>query len=373
MLNTDPLNSRALGAAQPPEGGIDCIPIIKQLPGSVLNGSPLGSWALNGSGGTIVIGCDDDPQGALFDPLEQVEVYLLQIGELRVPMSSFQATVRLRNKSFLQVIVPNGGDYLESMKYGELMSVQMGHYYPSKDEFGALKTIAQAPIEQIRSDQGATRYTVTLAGYDDFTPPKPKEIALEGVQTRSVDQGVRRVRANMNIDLRPNHLAVDSDGTVFGVGQIQYFVNSLSSGMEVLEGAVLSAITLTFASNDWQEFISGSWFVDEDEQSLRSMNASPNQSATNESMMRMPFNSRISMQVKQIGPPTGELFEVLVNDKVLVSSTAFYSSSGISYGSVAFQANKDDVVTLRHTSTSGSGNTRLGVYISSIRLVPYYG
>ncbi|BBI51121.1 hypothetical protein HORIV_35420 [Vreelandella olivaria] len=174
MLNSDPLNSRALGSPMPPEGGIDCVPIIKRLPGSVLNSSPLGSWALNGSGGTIVIGCDDGPQGALFDPLERVEVYLLLIGELRVPMSSFQATMRRTGKSFLQAIVPAGDSVLPALEYGALMQVQLGYYYPSADEYDGLETIALAPLEQIRSDEGPTRFTLTLSGYGDFRKPIPE-------------------------------------------------------------------------------------------------------------------------------------------------------------------------------------------------------
>lgn len=235
MLNTDPLNGRALGAAQPPAGGIDCIPIIKRLPGSVLNSSPLGSWALNGSGGTLVIGCDDGPQGALFDPLERVEVYLLLIGELRVPMSSFQATMRREGKSFLQVIVPAGDAVLPLLEYGTMMQVQLGYYYPSVDQFDGLETIAQAPLEQIREDEGPTRYTLTLSGYGDFPQADPRERPLQGIQTRSTNQGVRRIRCNVDLLLRPDNYAIDGDGSVFQVDMIQYFVNDVSAAMDVIE------------------------------------------------------------------------------------------------------------------------------------------
>ncbi|MBR2512765.1 MAG: hypothetical protein IKE45_01870 [Halomonas sp.] len=235
MLNTDPLNSRALGTALPPAGGIDCIPIVKRLPGSVLNSSPLGSWALNANGGTLVIGCDDGPQGALFDPLERVEVYLLQIGDLRVPMSSFQATMRLKGQSFLQAIVPAGDAVLPALEYDTPMQVQLGYYYPSADEFSDLETIAQAPLEQIRSDEGATRYTLTLSGYGDLPKADPRQRVLHGIQTRSINQGVRRIRCSVDLLLRPGNYAIDGDGATFEVGQIQYFVNATSAAMEVYE------------------------------------------------------------------------------------------------------------------------------------------
>jgi hypothetical protein len=234
MLNSDPLNSRAL-ATPLPVAAVDCIPIVKRLPGSVLNSSPLGSWALNANGGTIVIGCDDGPAGALFDPLERVEVYLLLIGELRVPMSSFQATMRRTGKSFLQAIVPAGDSVLPALEYGALMQVQLGYYYPSADEYDGLEAIALAPLEQIRSDEGTSRFTLTLSGYGDFPQAEPRQRELQGVQTRSVNQGVRRVRCHVDLLLRPDNYAVDANGESFRVAQIQYFVNATSAAMEVIE------------------------------------------------------------------------------------------------------------------------------------------
>ncbi|MBT2788042.1 MULTISPECIES: hypothetical protein [unclassified Halomonas] len=234
MLNTDPLNSRALGTPLP-VAAVDCLPIVKRLPGSVLNSAQLGSWALNANGGTIVISCDDGPTGALFDPLERVDVYLLLIGELRVPMSSFQATMRRTGKSFLQAIVPAGDSVLPALEYGTLMQVQLGYYYPSVDEYNGLETIALAPLQQIRSDEGPTRYTLTLSGYGDFPQADPLERILQGVQTRSINQGARRVRCNVDLLLRPDNYAVDTNGERFHVGQIQYFVNATSAAMEVIE------------------------------------------------------------------------------------------------------------------------------------------
>ncbi|CAM0557091.1 hypothetical protein EHLJMEHL_02179 [Vreelandella titanicae] len=234
MLNTDPLNSRALAAPQP-VAAVGCISTVRRLPGSVLNSSQLGSWALNANGGTIVIGCDDGPTGALFDPLERVEVYLLLIGELRVPISSFQATMRRTGKSFLQAIVPAGDSVLPALEYGTLMQVQLGYYYPSVDEYNGLETIALAPLEQIRSDEGPTRYTLTLSGYGDFPQAAPRERILQGVQTRSISQVARRVRCNVDLLLRPDNYAVDTNGESFHVGQIQYFVNATSAAMEVIE------------------------------------------------------------------------------------------------------------------------------------------
>ncbi|CAH1044574.1 hypothetical protein [Halomonas sp. TD01] len=173
---------------------------------------------------------------SLFNPIERTEVYLLDIGIHRVPMSSFQATMRRQGKSFLQVIVPNGDESLSALQYGSMMRVQLGYYYPSNDEFDGLEVIAQVPLEIIRSDQGPTRNTLSLSGYGDVEQGASITRSLIGVSTRSINQGVRRVRCSVDLLLRPGDTAIDQDGSEFVVDQIQYFVNANSAAMEVTEG-----------------------------------------------------------------------------------------------------------------------------------------
>lgn len=176
------------------------------------------------------------PRPFIGNPLEQTEVYLLSVGDLRVPMSSFQATMRRAGKSFLQVIVPAGDAALLALVYGALMKVELGYYYPSDDEFDGLEVIASAPLEIIRSDEGPSRHTLTLSGYGSSAQSTSITRALQGVSTRSINQGRRRVRCSVDLLLRPGDTAVDSNGAEFVVDQIQYFVNATSAAMEVLEG-----------------------------------------------------------------------------------------------------------------------------------------
>lgn len=198
----------------------------------MLNAFPFNATPLNGPVPRVSSGL---PRPVISNPLERVEIYLLQIGELRVPMSSFQASMRLAGKSYLQVIVPAGSAVLPTLEYGALMQVRLGYYHPSDDEFDGLETIAQAPLEVIRSDEGPTRNTLTLSGYGQTAQAATLTRQLVGVSGRSINQGRRRVRCNVDLLLRPGDTAIDADGSEFVVDQIQYFVNATSAAMEVLE------------------------------------------------------------------------------------------------------------------------------------------
>lgn len=234
MLNAVVLNAVAINGMLPlPFVADDCTPIIRRLPGSVLNASPLGSWALNGRGGAIVTPCEN-PAGTVFDPLARTEIYLLLIDGQQVPMSSFQATMRAEGKSFVQAVLPGAGE-MPPLEYGALMEVQLGYYYPDAGEYSGLETIAQAPLEIVRSDEGASRFTVTVSGYGALPKYAPDRRPLRGVRTRSINQGKRRVRCDVDLLLRPRQYAIDTDGASFAVDTIQYFVNSASAAMEVTE------------------------------------------------------------------------------------------------------------------------------------------
>ncbi|MDP4557960.1 hypothetical protein Q9247_09720 [Halomonas meridiana] len=198
----------------------------------MLNAFPLNAVPFNGAAPRDASGL---PRPVISNPLERMEVYLLQIGDGRVPMSSFQASMRLAGKSFLQVIVPAGSAVLPALEYGVPMQVSLGYYHPSDDEFDGLETIAQAPLEVIRSDEGPTRKTLSLSGYGQAAQPAALTRQLVGVSGRSINQSRRRVRCSVDLLLRPGDTAIDADGTEFQVGQIQYFVNATAAAMEVLE------------------------------------------------------------------------------------------------------------------------------------------
>jgi hypothetical protein len=198
----------------------------------------LNSWTLN-SQSLNSIGSSKDPfiDWTLFAPAERQAVYMLDVGELRLPITSAQATMRRTGQSFLQAVVPNAGAYA-----GELaaltnnpMILSSGYRYED-GSLSPLEPIAQAPFQLSSRATGPVNDTLTLSGYAQRPAGSGLSRPLREIQTRTTGQdGRRRVRCGLDLFLRPGHLALDSDGTGFTVGVIQYFINATSEAMEVIE------------------------------------------------------------------------------------------------------------------------------------------
>lgn len=203
----------------------------------MLNASRLNAGALNAST-TDGPGEGNGESGdwTLQAPAERQSIYVLEIGELRLPISSAQATMRITGQGFLQAVVPNGAEFIDELSglLDETMVLRSGYRY-ADGSLSPLEAIAGAPFQQVRRDQGPQRDTLTLSGYG----PRPGGSGLRDlrrVQRRSVEtDGRRRVRAELDLLLRPGQQARDEDGTIFPVGVIQYFISAAGEGMEVLQ------------------------------------------------------------------------------------------------------------------------------------------
>lgn len=232
-LNTQPINAAALNAALAAQGESDPGGGGRRVarPGS-LGSAAINTHPINGAAWRTVF----EPGEQAWPPaeFELRTVYLLEIGGTRVPMSSFQATMRWHGQSFLQAIIPNGTEYLDVLDVGVPMQVLMGLLSPD-DELIDLEPIAQAPLQIVRHDDGAVRDTLTVSGYGPLPPQGSMARRLRNIQYRTVNQGVRRVRCDVDLLLRPGQIAIDSDGSSFQVGVIQYFVGAQSEAMEVIE------------------------------------------------------------------------------------------------------------------------------------------
>jgi len=197
----------------------------------MFNSSPLNSKAINGQAGNSFA------DWTQLLPIERQAIYLLDIGDLRLPISSAQATMRKTGQSFLQVVVPNGDQYINALDglRGTVMELRSGYRY-ADDSLSPLEVIATAPYQLLARNQGAINDTLTLSGYGTLPTASSRLRELAGVQTRTIDaDGKRRTRCEIDLLLRPGHLARDSDSVTFPVGVIQYFINAVSEAMEVMQ------------------------------------------------------------------------------------------------------------------------------------------
>lgn len=169
--------------------------------------------------------------------VERQSIYVFDVGDYRVPISSAQATMRRNGQSFLQAVIPNASSHAAAItaRINEPMVLRMGYRYDD-NSLSPLEDIADAPFQILTLTTGPVRDTMTVSGYGAKTHTTTATRDLKGVQTRSIDaNGRRRVRASIDLFLRPNHTARDSDGTEFPVGVIQYFINATGEAMEVIE------------------------------------------------------------------------------------------------------------------------------------------
>lgn len=154
--------------------------------------------------------------------------------DLTLPMSSFQGRLRDLNSSWLACVIPNARQYAADINLrpnGELVITRTGIM---TDGSISSVEIARVDLEEIREDKGSKNSSCTLSGHKTLTPIAPVTIQLQGVSYRASYGGKRRVRAQMDSNLRPwDRVEVESE--IFYISAITYVVNPITTLMEVTE------------------------------------------------------------------------------------------------------------------------------------------
>lgn len=196
----------------------------------------LNTWTLNSKPLNAPGGLPEPDDWEALAPVERQSIYVLDVGSLRLPISSAQATMRLTGQGFLQAVVPNGGAYVDELAalLDEPMVLRSGYRY-ADGSLSPLEPIAEAPFQISSQSTGPINDTLTLSGYGPRTTTTAATRKLREVQTRTINTDGRRVRCALDLFLRPGHTATDSDGAVITVGVIQYFINASSQAMEVIQ------------------------------------------------------------------------------------------------------------------------------------------
>lgn len=147
-------------------------------------------------------------------------------GLVRVPISSWQATLRTGGSNYVQCVVPAVAEWVASINAATAFEITR----TATPAGGAAieYQMASAPLEQIQLSQGPTNYTAVLSGYspafaEDEAPDAAYDRHLAGV--RSVNSGSTGIRVRCAIDwlLRPAQRAYLPDGSSFIVGYVNYY------------------------------------------------------------------------------------------------------------------------------------------------------
>lgn len=158
-------------------------------------------------------------------------------GAVRVPISSWQATLRAGEKSYVQCVVPACTPFVANITDATEFVI----YRKAKLVDGSTVEyeMARAPAQTLAFDQGPNNYTATISGYVDglpeqTDPPASYDRTLDGIRSQHTGSGGARIRCAIDWFLRPGQRAFYG-ATSFVVSYINYYVPGFDEYMDVGE------------------------------------------------------------------------------------------------------------------------------------------
>lgn len=204
------------------------VQIIVPLAAQVRGRSPLGT--------ARVVTWHDFTGGVAGSVLQYVCDLITPTGTVRVPISSWQATLQTDEASYAQVVIPALLDYVQAAADATEFVISRRARLALG---GAIEyAMVRAPIDTRSFAQGTANYTGTLSGYFDALAmsagPAALDRTLTAVRTVTEGDGGLRIRCDVDWLLRPGMRAVNG-ATTFTVGWINYYVLGDDQYMDVGE------------------------------------------------------------------------------------------------------------------------------------------
>ena len=195
--------------------------------------SPLGS-------ARVVLQHDFTGQIAENQPLAYVMDLQTPGGKVRVPISSWQATLQTEQANYLQCVIPACEPFLDQINAATSFTILRR----ARLQGGVAidYEMAAAPAETISIARGTANYTATVSGYSaaiagNETPPEAANRTLFDIRTIFTQSSGLRVRCGIDWLLRPAQNAI-VNGTPFVVAYINYYVSDGDQYMDVGERIV---------------------------------------------------------------------------------------------------------------------------------------
>lgn len=158
-------------------------------------------------------------------------------GPVRVPISSWQATLQTGLSNYVQCVVPAAQSYVTQINAATQFKILRRVTLP--DGFVIEYQMASGPLQTVTLDQGPFQYTATIAGYSsgfaiNETPSPAYNRTMQGLRSVSVSEGKARVRCSIDWLLRPSQRVFAGDRN-FIASYINYYVGNNDAYMEVGE------------------------------------------------------------------------------------------------------------------------------------------
>ena len=173
------------------------------------------------------------------DPTTQT-LYVMDLitpdGDVRVPIGSWQGTLQLDAAQYLQCVVPNPGDLVDTITDATEFRISRRLRLISGTDIDFL--VAQAPVDTVQYARGSTNYSAVISGYFDAAEeadwPADTVRTLAGI--RAIFSTATSTRVTCSIDwlLSPGQGAI-ADGAPLTVSYINYTVSDGVSQMDVGE------------------------------------------------------------------------------------------------------------------------------------------
>lgn len=157
--------------------------------------------------------------------------YACMLGDLTIPITSFQARFKSGDPSFLSVVVP-GLDYADDIvaRAGDLLRVYMVKTY--KDGNVTREMLGEVTQDALRLDQGARNQSITLDGYGTYTH-EAKAVTLTSPQYKAVYGGKTRYRCAPDFTAKPGDTATVGDEAAGVISAITWAIGVNFELMEI--------------------------------------------------------------------------------------------------------------------------------------------
>jgi hypothetical protein len=173
-------------------------------------------------------------------PVYVMDLYTDEGGDprnVRIPISSWQATIQTGRQSYAQCVTPACEDYVDIINAGASFSVLRQATLP--DGYVFEYQMFDSPISTTAIAQGTSNYTATISGYstavpEDEDPPDAYLRTLVDIRTITSQASGVRVRCGIDWLLRPAWRAQANDDP-FIVSYINYYASDGDQYMDVGE------------------------------------------------------------------------------------------------------------------------------------------
>ena len=223
-------NAGPLGAAQTVGAGAAGRSLMPAILGDALVLGIFPTFGIVAMGSPLIpvqaIGYHDFT-ATLGDVVTHYAMDLIVAGQsVRVPISSWQATLQTGAKNYVQGVVPAVADWTDAINDAtEFVITRAADTSVGRIEY----EMARAPLEQISIARGPTNYTATLSGYstafaENEEPDAAYDRTLTGIRSTTTGTAATRVRCAIDWLLRPGQRAYYDEGASFVVSYINYYV-----------------------------------------------------------------------------------------------------------------------------------------------------